>query len=354
LRAAGAGGRKRRKLNKGKAVDVAPGAGKDGGFVDDGAGAGFLDDDGVEGGFVDDDDDNDDAGGGFMLDDDEAGGFLPDDAEGGGGGFMLDDGDDDDEMGGFVGDDGPSTTATTTRTNTRPTTPAQNARIPLHVLPGLLGSLDLPTDEDVLAVFRASATGWDDDADDADRAGDNARRRKRGEAGEDDTTGGGVGKRDFRAVCAALMGPDDQPDGAEDAEVSSDDASDTFELDDAGDESSLSDASSEESYGRGKAAGRAKGGAKGVSTPGTRRGRKNKALEEDERVKLSSRQREMVAAIWAMIKPAKPTSGPQRGGMVLGRDELKVVVRDFGEMWTDEEVSAAMRIRCRGEERNES
>ena len=312
------------------------------------AAGGFLDDEDGVGGFID----ADEAGGGFMLDeDDEAGGFLPDDDGGGGGGFMLDDGDD--EMGGFVPDE-PASTAPTTRTNTRPTTPAQseNVRIPLHVLPGLLGSLDLPTDDDVLAVFRASATGWDDDKDDGEAggAGDAARRRKRGEAGEDEVVGGGVGKKDFRAVCAALMGLDDQPDGAEDAEMSSDDASDTFELEEAEDDSSLSDASSEASYGRGKTGGRAKSGAKGAptsTTKATRRGRKNKALEEDERVKLSSRQREMVAAIWAMIKPPK-VGGPQRGGMVLGRDELKVVVRDFGEMWTDEEVSLASGLRSLG------
>jgi hypothetical protein len=53
---------------------------------------------------------------------------------------------------------------------------------------------------------------------------------------------------------------------------------------------------------------------------------------------LSSRQREVVRDIWDMLKP---DSGA-RGGYILGRDEVKRLVRDLGEMWSDDEVGSVL------------
>jgi len=216
-------------------------------------------------------------------------------------------------MGGFEKEVEPSTSA-------RPS-PAQPDRIPLRVISGLLGALGLPVDDDVLAVFKASASGWDEEGDEAP-----IRRRKRG---EEEPTGGSVSRKDFRAVCAALMGPDEAGDDGGEADSSSS-GEDAFKLDDGDEsESSLSSAFSEPSV-AGKGKGRATSG---------RRGRKNKVLEEEEKLKLSGRQKEMVGELWRMIKP---NAGERGSGRIMSRDEVKLAVRNLGEMWNDEEVSRAL------------
>jgi hypothetical protein len=255
------------------------------------------------GGFVDD-------GGGFMVDDaSDAGGFIVDDDDTAGGGFIEDA---DEDMGGFVPDTGPSTS--TSNSATRPASPSPTARIPLNVLPGLLVSLGLPADEDVLQVFKASASGWDEE--------EGSGRRRKGP--EEPSSGGGVGRKDFRAVCAALMGPEEEGrEGEEDEEE------DAFDLSDGADsESSLSAVSSTSSF-------ETKGKGKG-NTRSTSRKKRNKDLEEAGSIKLSSRQKEMVADIWKMVKPE---ASDKPGGRVLGRDEVKSLVRALGEMWNEEEVS---------------
>ncbi|WOO78647.1 uncharacterized protein LOC62_02G002186 [Vanrija pseudolonga] len=276
-----AGGRrpaKRRKVDTGRAASAAASTSNldGGGFVDDGGG--FIDD-GGGGGFLPDN------GGGFV---DDGGGFLPDD----GGGFIADD-----DSGGFVPDSGPSTV---------PATPAATETVPLRFIPALLSSLSLPADDDVLAVFRASASGWD---------------AKPGE--EVDPA---VGLKDFRAVCAALMEPEEDDGEAMDVEPSSDDgSSDNFEL------SELSDAPSEDDdddddgeYGRPKPA---------------RRTRRTAALEVT-RIKLNPHQREMARDIWGMLKPT--ASGPGSG--ILGRDEVKRWARELGEMWSDDEITDMVQL----------
>jgi hypothetical protein len=40
--------------------------------------------------------------------------------------------------------------------------------------------------------------------------------------------------------------------------------------------------------------------------------------------------------LWRMIKPS---AGERGGGRALSRDEVKLAVRNLGEMWIDEEVS---------------
>lgn len=259
----------------------------------------------------------DEDGGGFVVEDD-AGGFLPEDD---GGGFMVDDdaaggfvNDGDEDMGGFVPDDGPSTSTT------RPSSPSIE-KIPLQLIPSLLVSLQLPADDDVLQVFRASASGWDDE----DQTGSS---RKRGE----EESGGYVGKKDFRAVCAALMGPDED-DGGDGEGDDDDDAEDAFELEGDGSESELSAVSS--GYSDDGRKGKGKGKATETPSGRSRRAKKNKVLEEEAAVRLSSRQKEMVADIWKMLMP---NAGDRPGDRILGRNEVKALVRNLGEMWTEDEV----------------
>lgn len=266
---------KRRKVDTGRSGSAAASTPNldGGGFVDDGGG--FVDDGG--GGFL-----ADDGGGGFI---DDGGGFLPDD----GGGFVPED-----DSGGFVPDSGPSTVSPT---------PAPTETVPLRFIPALLSSLSLPADDDVLAVFRASASGWD---------------AKPGE--EVDPA---VGLKDFRAVCAALMEPEEDADVPMEVEPSSDDgSSDNFELSELSDAPS-EDADDDDEYGRPKPA---------------RRTRKSAAASlQVTRIKLNPHQREMARDIWGMLKPN--ASGPGSG--ILGRDEVKRWARELGEMWSDDEVSDA-------------
>jgi hypothetical protein len=256
-----------------------------GGFEDDGEGeGGFMD----AGGF-----DPDDAGGGGFVSDEGDGGFLP---EGGEGGFMPDGSQESEPA--------------------QPTTEeGEPRRIPLRKLPAILSSLNLPSDEDVLAVFRASASGWTEPN----------RYASKEEEEENRLMSGGVELKDFRAVCAALMGPD---------EVGSNDDDDDDEGEDVykggGHESDLSEITEDEyedpeepvpKKGKGRGGGR---------------GKKRVELEDNGKIKLNARQREVVNDLWGMMKPEAEQH--KRGGHILGRDEVRRKVRDLGEMWTEDEV----------------
>ena len=246
-------------------------------------------------------------GGGFEVD--GAGGF---EVAGGAGGFMeIDDG-----GGGFMDDGGgfqPEPQPEPTPADDAYAQPSPSTGIPLSKLPPLLAALGLPVDNDVLEVFRASASGWDFDVDTPDR------RRKRDD-GEP-----GVERKDFRAVCAALMGPDEDGDAS-----GSDEEGQGGEGDEGGedvyhlpseDESSLSDLSSD-----------------GARSPGPSR-RTRKALESNStlKLKLDTRQREIARDIWEMLKP--DVKEGKRGSSIMGRDEVRQWVRTLGEMWTEDEVS---------------
>ncbi|WVQ75904.1 hypothetical protein IAR50_005539 [Cryptococcus sp. DSM 104548] len=288
--------RKRRKVADGQGVSVGGAEEDAGGFVDEPADGG--------GGFIPEDD-----AGGFFPDDD-AGGFLPDDDAGG---FLPDD------AGGFFEDDAPdqgSSSRPISRASPNPS--ASTARVPLYLLPSLLTSLGLPSDDDVLQVFRASASGWDDP------------RTSRREQEDDGLETGGVELKDFRAVCAALMGPEEEAAEGQDVEMDSDDSDngeDAFQPSEA--ESDMSSASSSASAFGGTAATANKKG-KGPGRPERRKGR-------TEVAKLSSNQKAMARNIWEMLKPPGKQTG--RGAEILGRDEVKEWVRVLGEMWSDEEIT---------------
>ncbi|WVR04721.1 hypothetical protein IAU60_001732 [Kwoniella sp. DSM 27419] len=329
LKAVEGRGKKKRKLDQGVQVDsVTADAHGD-------VGGGFMTvDDGAEGG--------------FMLDGDEedgAGGFLPDD---GGGGFMPDD---DEEAGGFMPEEpeaGPS------RTSTRPPsiapTPLRaNSKIPLYILPGLLASLGLPSDEDVLSVFRASASGWDEE--------EQVPARRKGK--DEDVPEGGVELKDFRAVCAALMPAEEEGEGGSQddvmEEVDDEDDEDAFQSPEE-DESDLSSLSGSEYGGADKSTGRSSRKVKstgfaeddeGITSKSktTRRTRGKKGLVKDDqgRVRLSARQKELAKDVWDMLKPPAPagTQGAKqaRGSDILSREEVKKWVRTLGEMWTEDEIT---------------
>ena len=110
------------------------------------------------------------------------------------GGFVIDD-----NPGGFLP---PSPPAVGQESGPEPD--EQSSYIPLSRIPHALQLLDLsPDDEDVLAVFRNAATGWEDDHPSS------RHRRQRGSAvTSEDMTEGQVSLRDWRAVCAALMDDD--------------------------------------------------------------------------------------------------------------------------------------------------
>ncbi|WVO16651.1 hypothetical protein L204_104330 [Cryptococcus depauperatus] len=254
--------------------------------------------------------DLDDDAGGFMVDD--QGGFVLDDQDGG---FLAEQGDEggfmpDDDGGGFLPDD-TRVVASDIDGHDLASSPNKK-RVPLYILPKLLTSLGLPSDDDVIQVFRASASGWSESS---------ARRNRV----QGDVEEGGVELKDFRAVCAALMGPEDMADDhpADGLDTSSGDE-DVFEPSDSPDLSS----GAESSYtGPGSRIGRRpnkpdKTGLSGKSAKGS--------------AKLSAYQRTMVEAIWKMLKP---TAKQSRGVDILGRDEMKQWVRTLGEMWSDEEIT---------------
>ncbi|KAL0243565.1 hypothetical protein I308_105532 [Cryptococcus tetragattii IND107] len=308
--------RKRRKIANGKAVNVELGAKDEGGIADESGGGGFLEEDGRGGPLSEDPDEfvaEGDAGG-FVIDDD-AGGLVPGDDQGG---FLPED-----DAGGFVSDGGyqdgvvsedskhleqqlPSHYSSQTFTKL----------VPLYLLPTLLTSLGLPSDEDVLQVFRASAMGWDESS--------NKRAL--------DTEGAaGVELKDFRAVCAALMDPDDGEE-MEDVELgSNDDDDDKDNFEPSGEESALTSLS-ESSYGGTPNKNRSK---TARNTSGKTRV-KGKGVLEDQ-ISLSSNQRVMVRDIWDMLIPSEKQE--KFGADILGRNEVKELVRTLGEMWSDEEIT---------------
>lgn len=260
------------------------------------------------------DEDEGEGEGGFM----DAGGFMPDDEDdAGGGGFMPDEGDENQD--------------TVMMEDDRSAGVDEDRRIPVRALPAVLSSLNLPSDGDVLQVFRDAAAGWSD--------GDETQQRRGRREADDEEVDMSVGLKDFRAVCAVLMGPDEG--GPEGGEEESDRESAYQEVGEDG--SSLSDLSEEEyrePKGKGKAPAPASAPAK-RGAGGTAKGKaKARAeLEETGRIKLNSRQKEIVNDLWGMLKPPAPEGQYTRGGNVLGREEVKQKVRELGEMWTEDEVS---------------
>jgi hypothetical protein len=191
--------------------------------------------------------------------------------------------------------------------------------ITLSAMPEIMNSLQLVWDEDVLAAFQGVCT-------------------QTTLAGETYAT-----RRDFRAVCAALMEPDDE---GEDQRMSEDDENEDGYMEAKEDaEMDASDASSplsedEDEFG----------------TPGSKAKRKEKAAGRSKRskpndkdlrmdpstaqVKLSREQKEWIAMMWNTMFEGAPASViAQRGPRVLGKEEVKRWAGMMDLVWSDVEVS---------------
>lgn len=144
------------------------------------------------------------------------------------GGFLLDD-----NPGGFLP---PSPPPAGHEAGHEPERDEQFSYIPLSRIPHALQLLDLPPDdEEVLAVFRNAATGWEDDVP-SRRLAHRHKRDPTTTSEDNDVNEGRVSLRDWRAVCAAVMGEDG--DDEDDREGSSAMNGDEI-LDATGEDSSL-------------------------------------------------------------------------------------------------------------------
>ena len=174
---------------------------------------------------------------------------------------------------------------------------SEPTHIPLTLISTALQLLDLPpADEEILAVFENAARGWGG---------------AKASTGEE-----GVSRKDFRAVCAALLPEEeDQEDGSDDSE-DEDEELGVSELQQDGEyfeeESSLSlDEDSEEYTGKGKA--RAKAVAKTRAAP-RRRGNKRKRVDstdisdDDRPMRITPRQRAECRKAFALFFPDVPES----------------------------------------------
>ncbi|KAI0793998.1 hypothetical protein C8Q74DRAFT_1347097 [Fomes fomentarius] len=114
--------------------------------------------------------------GGFIVDDIPAGGFLPEDFAPEEDGFVQEESS---APGGFIPDDLGQD--------------GDKAHIPMSLIPSALQLLDLPpNDEDALSVFRNAASGW----------GQSSRNAQSASHDSEDPL---VSRKDWRAVCTALL-----------------------------------------------------------------------------------------------------------------------------------------------------
>ncbi len=238
------------------------------------------------GGFVVEEDvEMSDSGGGFVPDEEEDEGRMETSIGGGGGGFVADEQD----------------------ISPAPS-PSLRSLLPLTSLPSAINSLGLEWDEDVLAVFQSQSTDQSD----------------------------GATKRDFRAVCAAMMEveADDGEDEQGDEMNMSDDSEDEYqgvEQENAGSESPLSPLSD--------------GYEEDSTITDRRRRRPPPASDPSMRadvptVKLSRDQKDFISRMWETMFEG---SERERGQRLLGRDQVKRWAGIMGEMWGDEEVSRRRR-----------
>lgn len=169
--------------------------------------------------------------------------------------------------------------------------------IPLPLIPTALQILDLPpADEEVLAVFENAARGW---------------------SGAHVATGEeGVSRKDFRAVCAALLPEEENQEDSDDGWEDEDEELQESELQQDGEyseeESSLSvDEDSEEYTGKGKA--RAKMIVKSRTTP-RGKGKKRKRVDitdtsdDDRPIRMTPRQKAECRKAFALFFPDVPES----------------------------------------------
>ncbi|EIW58750.1 uncharacterized protein TRAVEDRAFT_47893 [Trametes versicolor FP-101664 SS1] len=260
------------------------------------------------------------APGGFI-----AGGFIPE--EQAAGGFIVDE---PNSGGGFVRDESPAAGGFITDAGERQT------HIPFSLIPTALQLLDLqPDDEDVLAVFRNAATGWGGG----------------GSEGEDEDAR--VSRKDWRAVCAALL---DSGGSDEDGDVDMDDRSEEAAEDgleeaasDSGEEFVQSESGAEESadgsdddYEEGgggfvRSKGAKKGGKVATERQAARKTRSTAVNEDGEaRAGLSARQKAECRAAFALFFP--DVSEGELGKQRIAIKDITRVAKLLKEKVTAEET----------------
>jgi hypothetical protein len=256
-------------------------------------------------------------GGGFMNDDTGGGGFMMDESAGGGG--FMGGGDDFMMEGGFFTENANEPIAQPTSHLYE--TPGVDG-ILFSALPGVMESLGLPWDEDVLAGFQGVSTSVN-------------------QAGEGYAT-----KQDFRAVCAAMMDPEEDPMSEDDDE----DDEDTYAGEQAVDaEMEGSDASSPLSDASGDEFNTSGSKSKTQSRKKTQSGKKsNQDLRLDpgsSQVKLSREQRDWITMMWnTMFEGTQPSIIVQHGPRVLGKEQVRRWADMMDQAWSDVEVSFFQRI----------
>lgn len=296
------------------------------------------------------------------------GGFIADDESemGGGGGFMAEDADDDDSMGTPAAHRTSNYTVSprpgdTSRHQQRQSQQQQQSRdlLPFSQLPNLMRSLDLPWDDDVLAVFQSVASIPSGSAP---------------QGSQDHTsTPGFTTRRDFRAVCAALMEPEENGNGdgkreasgeedvdmtleeneeREEGQEEEEEEEDADEYRDSGNEGAMDDSevsadSAESNYS--PSAGGQKKSSKSrrtrivpIAAAGAANNTDLQASHAPTR-RLTRDEKAWISKMWdTMFEGTTDPSGRnwERGPKLLGRDQIKRWAELLGENWSNEEVSA--------------
>ncbi|KAI0058618.1 hypothetical protein BV25DRAFT_1861652 [Artomyces pyxidatus] len=232
------------------------------------------------------------------------------------GGFIIDD---EAAPGGFLLDDELEEAAPSSSTE----------HILLSQISHALQLLDLaPDDEDVLAVFRNAAEGW----------GTSNRGRWRGDGQDEAEEDGRVSRKDWRAVCAALLddSPDDQGSQTEDrhGEDSESDAAENEALEYEESEGGSSDEYTESPRKRTRASA-------SISKPTpspirAKRRRKNSTPSPSAQGKLTARQKATCLDAFLLFFPGVPPDVAEKRR--IGLRDLMVVTSLLKEKMKAEEM----------------
>lgn len=257
-----------------------------------------------------------DEGGGFVVDDEDV--EMGDGGGGGGGGFIPDE-----EDGSDIISDHPGATTTTTTT-----TASSPHLLPLSALPATIESLGLEWDTDVLAVFQSQSM--------------------------DQSTG--ATKRDFRAVCAAMMEVeqegevDEEQVGGDDEFDMDDDSEDEYKgvgQEDDGLDSPLSSISDDEddkdndnNYNDTNPSNKSRRRHRQPPPPTTTTSDPSMRIDNPQ-IKLSHDQKQFISRMWETMFEG---STRERGQRLLGREQVKRWAGIMGETWGDDELTEMIQL----------
>lgn len=270
-------------------------------------------------------------GGGFVREDENDLLSAP-------GGFIIEDA----EPGGYIAEDHSDGRVSAAETDESGAHPIKvGSHIPLSLIPTALQLLDLqPDDEDVLAVFRNAASGWGGSAEHS--------------ANQEQF----VGRKDWRAVCAALLDTGDlhttnnDDDNGEDMRYSRDESlnsEDEYQVPDEISDSATSNGASDDDYQELSAQPRSNRSRKGVSaavkSKSSRKISKTAAALPDSDVneevapskRVTPRQRAECRRTFSLFFPDVPDESLDRQKLMI-KDVTRVAAL-LKEKITAEEVS---------------